>query len=139
LSIFIIYIDYIKLININGLAIVYPDEIKYYNSLVSEFNKYSKKNDLNINLILTILTSDNSTLGIDDFGSLMDTLINKKSKKYDLYFYYGIYSKRYGQHFLVLDDYFSKDYLKKYDREIITKACTYKNKIIGLVIIDNKN
>jgi len=125
----------VKSTDVNGLVFAYPDETNYYKTLVSKFNQYSNANNLEINFALNILTPNNSTVDLNDFESLMETLVNKKSNKYDLYFYYGMYSSRYSDHFLELNTFFSENYLKEFDKEIISKTCLYEDKIIGLVII----
>ncbi|ORX75948.1 periplasmic binding protein-like II [Anaeromyces robustus] len=117
---------------INGLAFAYPDEANYYSLIVNDFNYYSKKNNLDFNFKINILTPNNSTADLKDFNSLMDSLINKKSNKYDLYFYYGIYTKKYGQHLLNLDNKFPKSHLDEYEQNVLKNTCYYNNHLVGL-------
>ncbi len=59
----------------------------------------------------------------------------KKSKKYDLYFYYSAYSRRYGDHLINLSEYIPKENLEKFDESILKNTCSSNNnEIVGLVI-----
>jgi len=83
---------------------------------------------------ITILTPLNSTRSLEDFDSLMDSLLLKKSKKYDIYFYYGLSVAKYGKYFLPLNDKIEPDYLEDFDNNVIQYTCMYNDNLIGLVI-----
>ncbi|ORX80195.1 periplasmic binding protein-like II [Anaeromyces robustus] len=131
---FFININIIKAVTITGLALAYPDETDFYNSIVEDFNNYSAKNDIDVTLKLTLLMPENFTVELNNFSSLMDTLIYKKSNKYDIYFYYGLYTQQYGKYFLNLDDGIPQEQIDEYDKNIIENTCIYDNHIVGLPI-----
>jgi len=64
---------------------------------------------------------------------MIDNLLQKKTKKYDIFFYYGTYTKRYGKYFINLEDWLPKEHIDMYDPQIISKSCLYNNKVVGLV------
>lgn len=115
------------------MAFTYIEKLYIYNPLISAFNKYAEDNNLDIYLKLTILSPNNSTSIINNYGSTVDSLLSKQSDKYDLYFYYDSYTKRYGPHFLYLDKYIPKEHINMYDNGIIENSCIYNNHIVGLV------
>ena len=111
------------------------DENSIYKVLVDGFNEYSIQNNLNIHLDLTILTPENSQSDFENYGTTIDSLLLKKSTKYDLYFYYAAYSKKYGEHFLNLREYLTEEFLNRFDKKLLDDMCSINNKVlIGLVI-----
>jgi len=129
-----IFLDFVNAITLNAITFSYIVEENVYNDLIDDFNEYSKKNDLNIHIELEILTPFNSTSEVTDYGSTIESLLNKKSKKHDLFFYDNIYSNKLGIHFLNLDDILSKEHIDDYNYDIISKSCSYKNNLISLPI-----
>jgi len=127
--------DYTEEITINAISFVYGGNADLYPEIVNEFNKYSQKNDLDINLKLTILTTENSTIELTNYGSMIDMLLMKKSTKYDLYLYFDSYTSIYGPHFINLENILEEDYIKMFSSELLNIGCKYNNKIVGLVNI----
>jgi len=81
-----------------------------------------------------VITPDIATSDLESYGTTVESLLIKKNKKYDLYFYYSAYSKRYGNYLLNLEDYLPEEYSKIFDEKILKKGCTSSdNKLIGLV------
>jgi len=91
---------------------------------------------------MNIFSIQNSTLGIDDYGSTIDSLLNKKTTKYDLYTYDPIYTRKYSNHFIDLKKWLPEDHLKLYSSGDARKICVYDDQWVGLVkfyYIKNKN
>ncbi|ORY16051.1 periplasmic binding protein-like II [Neocallimastix californiae] len=132
LIIILLIIDYTEEITINAISFVYGGNADLYPEIVNEFNKYSQKNDLDINLKLTILTTENSTIELTNYGSMIDMLLMKKSTKYDLYLYFDSYTSIYGPHFINLENILEEDYIKMFSPELLNIGCKYNNKIVGL-------
>ncbi|ORY59001.1 periplasmic binding protein-like II [Neocallimastix californiae] len=105
-----------------------------YIPLINSFNKYAEEKNLNITIKLTTLTTFNSTSEINNYGSLVDMFLSKKSDKYDLFFYYASYTKKYGPHFEDLKELLPKEHIDMYDKDIISKSCLYNDKVVGLPI-----
>jgi len=129
----LISIDIIKAIALNAIAFSYTEKIPFYKSLKNAFNEYSQKNNLDIELNLNILTPENSTTGVLNYVSYIESLLVKKSPKYDIYFYYGSYSNVYSKHFVNLKQFFSDDYINKFSNNIITNSI-FNNSLVGLPI-----
>ncbi|ORX84991.1 periplasmic binding protein-like II [Anaeromyces robustus] len=123
----------INAININAITFTYTSKVNVFTPLIDGFNKYAKENDLDINLKLVMLTPENSTSSLVDYSVFMDTLLKKRSTKYDLYFFNSAYIDSYSAHLLNLNDYLPKEFINMYDPGII-KLCTYKDKLPGLPV-----
>jgi len=84
---------------------------------------------------LVVLTPNNSTSDIENYGTTIESLLEKKSTKYDIYFFYASYSKKYNDHFINLREYLPKESIEVFDESILQHQCTsYNNKLVGLVI-----
>ncbi|OUM59305.1 hypothetical protein PIROE2DRAFT_15193, partial [Piromyces sp. E2] len=123
----------IKAVVIKALAFTYNERVQLYTSLKNDFNTYSKAKSLNISLDLTILTPQNSTSTLNDYSSMIQTLLSKNSDKYDIYLFYSSYAEEYGKHLVNLNDYLEEN-IKNYDPHTISSVCLYEDKIVGLPI-----
>ena len=128
-----IFQDIINAVVLNALLFTYAEKEHIYTSMVKDFNEYSKEKNLNIELNLISLTPLNTTINISNYSSMIKTLINKRSKKYDIYFYYGSFTYEYGKHFEDLKKY--SEIINNFEPETIKSICTYDNKIVGFVYI----
>ena len=120
---------------VNAIAYNFDESSNIYTPLFNAFNEYSKANGLNINAKFTLLTPNNSTSGLDTYSSFIDQLLDRKSNKYDIYFYYGGYTSQYGEHFVDLNEYIPKKHLNFYKYDYLKQCNIYKNKLVGLVNI----
>jgi len=114
-------------------------ENSYQRQLINGFNEYSIEKGLNINIELNVLSPQVSTRVIENYGTTIDSLLKKNSHKYDIYFYYSAYSKKYSEHFLNLREYLPEEYIKVYDENLLLETCSSKDKkkLVGLVIYMN--
>jgi len=103
--------------------------------LIRKFNEYSKKNNLNITVDLNLLNPSNSTNETNDFGTTVEALLSKETDKYDIYFYDNVYTKRYGKHFINLEEKISKQHMDLYSSDLNFQLCTSDNQWVGLVTI----
>jgi len=69
-----------------------------------------------------------------DFATHIDNLLSKKTKKYDIYFYYGSNAFRYSNNFLNLYKYLDSDVLDNFSHEILLTG-DYEGILTGIVII----
>jgi len=134
-----LYIDSINAIDLNAIAFTYDVDVQVYTYLVKNFNNYSKENNLDINIHLNLITPANSTTEINDYGNFLESLLIKKTLKYDLIFYDNIYSFRYGAHLINLYDILPKEHINMYNPQITSQSCAYQDEIVGLVTIIKKN
>ncbi|OUM68823.1 hypothetical protein PIROE2DRAFT_3341 [Piromyces sp. E2] len=124
---------------LNAVALSLNENNHIYSSLISEFNKYSDINNLGVKVKLNVFTLRNSTSIADNFETMIETLLIRKSTKYDLYFYDQIYSNKLGQFFIDLNKYLDVNHIKMFDQNIIEQTCYYKDRLVGIVIIFCKN
>ncbi|OUM70612.1 hypothetical protein PIROE2DRAFT_1138 [Piromyces sp. E2] len=132
------YKNTINAITINALAFVNNEHIHLYSPIINAFNVYSKNNNFDINFHITILSPKNSTSERSHFEDMIESLLLKQSTKYDIYFYYGLYNKNLGVHFVDLNNYLSKEHIELYDSNILSKLCYNNNRLVGLVMINNQ-
>ena len=88
---------------------------------------------LNITLNLNLLTPKNSTVNRDEFFSLIDSFLQKKSNKYDIYFYDNIYTPKFEPYFLDLNKLLPKEHINLYKSIENYESYSYNNKLVGLV------
>ena len=83
---------------------------------------------------LTVLTPQTATMVIENYGNTIDAYINNRSEKFDIYFYYSSYSRKYGEHFEDIRKYMPEDNLKVYDESLIKETCSSRDGVfVGLV------
>ncbi len=97
---------------------------------VDEFNEYSLKNKLNITLNLTL---DLPTTEVDYFKSMVESLLLKRSTKYDMYIYDSSYTMKYGEYLLDLNNRIPDAHIKLFYPDVLSGSCMYKNKLVGIV------
>jgi len=107
-----------------------------FQSIKQNFNDYAIKNNLNITLNINLFSSKNSTQNINNFHSSIETLIDKKSDKYDLFTFDPIYIRNLYPYFIDLKEWLPSEYIDWFSLNNIDKICTYENKWIGLVSIN---
>jgi len=139
LTFILIYLskELINAVNVNAVTYSYRDSPQEINKLADMFNHYAKENNLDITLQLTVFTSVNSEIGNSavNYNTIVESFLNKKSSKYDLYFYDSAYSAKFGNHFINLFEYLPNEYINMYNSDIISNTCVYNNHLIGLPII----
>eukprot|EP00833_Pecoramyces_ruminatium_P000322 jgi/Orpsp1_1/1174354/evm.model.c7180000049786.1 len=99
--------------------------------MVKDFNEYSEKNNLNITLNVNIYTSLDMK-SFEDFADNVESLLRKKTNKYDIYYFDNAYTIKYGPHLLDLKNYLPEEHIKMFNSEIIEKSCLYEDKLVGL-------
>jgi len=104
-----------------------------YSSLVNEFNRYSKENDLDIELEMNLFSDQNVTFNVDEYGSLIDALLFKKSDKYDVYCFDPVYTIKYAPFLLDLKNELPKEHMDLYISGDGEKVGVYNDKWVGLV------
>jgi len=105
-----------------------------YIQMVKEFNEYNKIK--NITLELTYLTEVNSSYDIDDYGGMINSLLLKKSPKYDIFVYFDYFNELYSPHFINLKEYLDDDFIGTFLPELVERA-TFNNELKALVYIKN--
>jgi len=84
---------------------------------------------------MTVLSPQISTADLDDYGTTIDSLLLKKNQKYDMFFYFSTYSKKYASHLVNLRDYLSEEYINVFDENVLKNGCSsYDDELIALVI-----
>jgi len=111
-------------------AIVDPNLTDQCNFLINMFNIYATENNIDITIRLTVMSPENTA---NDYATAMELLLNKKSLKYDLYFYDSVYSAKFGKHFTNLYEYLPREHINMYNSNIISNSCIYNSHLIGLI------
>jgi len=122
-----------KNITLNALGISLSDNSEFYNSLLREFNRYSKEQELNIDINLITLSDSNSSVSLVDSIALIGQLYAKKQIKYDIVFYYNLDLQNFDKYFVDLSRWIDPDILQMYDPNIVSDICKKNNKLVGLV------
>jgi len=105
-----------------------------YEIYVDEFNKYSKKNGLNIRLNLNAYTKNNSTATVESYEAVLESQMNTHSTEYDLYYYDNIFTKKFGPHLLPLNEYIPPSIFDLYKNGVAKQNSIYDNKWVALPI-----
>ncbi|ORX79253.1 periplasmic binding protein-like II [Anaeromyces robustus] len=130
----IINLNGVKAVTVNAITFSFAEKAYIYPILMNAFNDYSKKEELGIDLKITVFTPENSTSLYNEYGATVGTLLSKKSTKYDMYFYYSAYVSDYGPHLLNLDEWLPKEHIENHDSGILSSSCTYNGHTVGLPI-----
>jgi len=123
------------MIQLTALGYSYSEDSQFYTSLIDKFNKYSKDNDLDIEVQLVYLSSVNVTGYYKDYDSFLEALFKKKDDRYDIYFYETTDIFNYDKYMIDLNEFISEENLNMFDQKIIQDFCTENGKLVGLVII----
>jgi len=116
-------------ITLNAVAFTFDSNDILYSKCLNKFNDYARKNNLNIEAKLNLMSNDNSSSEIKDYGSMVETAIKKtKNLKYHIYFYDNVYVSKYGPHLLNIREYLPKEHII-YDSKLLD--CTYNNRLVG--------
>jgi len=91
------------------------------------------ENNLDISVDLTLMTIDTMANSLGNSYLMIESLLKKKTNKYDIYFYDVSYGKQYSPYLLDLRDVLSDDVINLYNKNIIEQICTYNGKLLGLV------
>lgn len=134
---FFLNINVIQTRKISFYAFTYTNFDSYYSSLINKFNDYSQKNSLGITVELNYLSNTNVTLKPEEVSNnltnLLDDSINDDTKSIDVVTYDLIYSGKFSEYFIDLNDYFSKERIDSFISSSIESCTTMKKNLISLV------
>ncbi|OUM64345.1 hypothetical protein PIROE2DRAFT_8898 [Piromyces sp. E2] len=136
-SLFLIYNNLINICNaitLKSVALTYTEEYQVYSNIVKEFNKYAKRKNIDVELDINLYTTSNSSFSTNDYGSTIEYLLSKGSTKYDIFFYDSINTPTLSKYFVDLKKWLGEDHINLYSSELISKLCSYDNKLVGLPI-----
>jgi len=128
----ILFINFVKSININAIVLEVDDKGEFI-KLSNDFNEYSVQNNLDIKLNIVAISSDNSTLSNGDRATIQ-TLLQNKSKKYDIYFYIVTHAPEFCEYLMDLKGHISPDILKMYYSDTFNRTCIIDNRLIGMPV-----
>jgi hypothetical protein len=69
---------------------------------------------------------------MSDYGSMLEILLRKKTKDYDVYFYENIHTTRYKSFFVDLKEWLPKEHIALYEKGISSYSCMYGSKWVGI-------
>jgi len=120
-------------LKVNGIGLVNDDRKTSYTTIVSQFNDYSKEKGLNIELNIEVFSPSNSSSFSVEFGSVLDHILKKRNKKYDIIFYDSMYFSKYSPHLVDLKEYIPDDQIALFSDKIVSQSCLYEDRLVGLV------
>jgi len=100
---------------------------------VDSFNEYSKNNNLDINLKLNLLTTNNFSISVENSNMMFESLLNNKRNNYDLYIYDASWTKHYCKYFVDLSEHLGKEHVNAFNKKIISQLSLCEDKLIGMV------
>ena len=108
----------VKAITINFIVIGFNLYDELYNDITNDFKNYAKENNLDIDLQMNLYNEKNITNDRDDYTSIIDILLKKKSTNNALYFFDPVHTKRYAKHFIDLKDWLTPEYLNSFSKDV---------------------
>jgi len=127
---FLLLTTFVKSIQINAIVFEVSSRGKF-SMLVDDFNEYSKKNNLDITLELTIFSSSNSTVLKNGDSVTLQSLLANKSTKYDIYLFFFSDTASINEHLLDLNEYISPEITDMYYSDVFNRTCFYDNRLVG--------
>jgi len=71
---------------------------------------------------------------IGNYGDVIQSYLQKGSDKYDIYFFYGAYTRKYAKHFENLRKYLPDEVIKPYDESLLKETCSSNdNELVAMV------
>jgi len=64
---------------------------------------------------------------------MVESLLIKKNKHYDIYFYENTSLSLYSPFLLDLNEHLPKSFINLYDPKVVRELCTYDDRLIGIV------
>jgi len=130
----LLFITSIKCIDIKIITFD-VDSNGSFSTLTNDFNEYSKKNGLDITLELILFTSENATVSNDGGKVTIQSLLQGRSSKYDIYFFHYSNAYEFSEHLMDLNGYISKETIELYDTDDIFKeSCIINDRLIRFPI-----
>jgi len=84
---------------------------------------------------LRVLNPKTATADLESYGTTIDSLLMKKKQKYDVYFFFSTYTKKYASSLLNLEDYLPEESINAYDKAILKEGCSSNDgKLVALVM-----
>jgi len=127
---FLLLTTFVRSIQINAIVFEVSSRGKF-SMLIDDFNEYSKKNNLDITLELTIFSSSNSTVLKSGDSVTIQSLLANKSTKYDIYLYFYTDTPKISEHLLDLNEYISPEITDMYYSDIFNRTCIINNRLVG--------
>jgi len=104
--------------------------------MIKEFNEYGASK--NITLEFTFLTEVNSSYDVNDYGAMINSLLYKRSTKYDIFIYFDIFNEVYAPHFIDLKKHLDDHFISTFLPELIERA-TFNNELKAVPCQVNTN
>jgi len=130
---YIVFFKFNYSLTIEFIASNFGGDLDFQEVIVSDFNKYVKKQNLDINIHRTSLTTLNSSIHVDEYAAFIEAKLKKKSKDYDIILVDNIYANRFVDHVTDLSKYLSKDTINKYSSGIAPKIGYVGEKLVIMV------
>jgi len=135
----LLFINICKIYSVELRVLFYSyggdDPKLFHRQIEGGFIEYTKKNNLDIQINYNVLTPWTSTINVQDYSSMVEQIIKGKSNKYDVFFYYGAYTRKYANYFEDITKYVSKEIIEQYDENLLRETCSSDdNELVALPI-----
>jgi len=130
----LLLINFCRAIDLNILLSTIEPSTSPFQEYVDSFNHYSKQNNLDINLELKSMTTENFSLSIENSNMMFDSLVKKKRSPYDIYIYDAAWTRNYCPYFIDLKEHLDKENINLFDKNIISQLSLCGDKLIGMPI-----
>ncbi|ORX87619.1 hypothetical protein BCR32DRAFT_147409 [Anaeromyces robustus] len=78
-----------------------------------------------------MLSNVNSSYSLINYGTTTDSILKKKTHKYDMVFYDNLYISEYEPYLIDLAEYFDNDDIDKFDQDILNRMGRHNNRLVG--------
>ena len=84
---------------------------------------------------MRVLNPKTATADLESYGTTIDSLLLKKKQKYDVYFFFSTYTKKYASSLLNLEDYLPEESINAFDETVLKEGCSSNDgKLVALVM-----
>ena len=118
---------------INIIAFTVEQNGPMLEAYVEGFNQYTMENNIDITADINLMTINSVANSLANSYLMIESLLKKKTNKYDIYFYDVSYGKQYSPYLLDLREVLPEEHINMYNELILKEICTYNGKLIGLV------
>ncbi|OUM63780.1 hypothetical protein PIROE2DRAFT_9645 [Piromyces sp. E2] len=122
-----------KAIEVNAVVFEYYDS-QLYNDFARDFNKYAEEHNLDITFKVTCFSNNNSTVHSTGDSITIHSLLEKKTKKYDIFFYTVTHVPDFDNHLMDLKGHIPQDIIDLYNSRVFNKTAYIKGRLVGFPI-----
>jgi len=117
---------------INIIAFTVEQNGPMLEAYVEGFNQYTMENNIDITADINLMTINSVANSLANSYLMIESLLKKKTNKYDIYFYDVSYGKQYSPYLLDLREVLPEEQKNYLNKIILKKIFILKGKLFGL-------